>query len=173
MEFHRVFFKLRYPCSKQHRASVRFLTSSCLVDKPTIPKKSRAWAERRGATAFEVNGNSPTNQTCADRQALARGNQSPPFSQFNCLYQQTAASIAIIPRGVIIWSLINICTDYPIMSPSSNNSIIIFDWDDTICPSSFVDRAGVDNYKKLPKKVSVAVLYILIRGRNLTSFAVS
>ncbi|KAL3765155.1 hypothetical protein ACHAWO_004333 [Cyclotella atomus] len=38
------------------------------------------------------------------------------------------------------------------MSPSSNNSIIIFDWDDTICPSSFVDRAGVDNYKKLPKK---------------------
>ena len=59
------------------------------------------------------------------------------------------------------------------MSPSSNNSIIIFDWDDTICPSSFVDRAGVDNYKKLPKKVSVAVLYILIRGRNLTSFAVS
>jgi len=38
------------------------------------------------------------------------------------------------------------------MSPSRNNSIIIFDWDDTICPSSFVDRAGVDNYKKLPKR---------------------
>ncbi|KAL7488452.1 hypothetical protein ACHAW6_015447 [Cyclotella cf. meneghiniana] len=38
------------------------------------------------------------------------------------------------------------------MASSNNNSIIIFDWDDTICPSSFVDRAQVDNYKKLPKK---------------------
>lgn len=36
------------------------------------------------------------------------------------------------------------------MSPSSS-SVIIFDWDDTICPSSFVDQAQVDNYKDLPK----------------------
>ena len=47
------------------------------------------------------------------------------------------------------------------MSPSRNNSIIIFDWDDTICPSSFVDRAGVDNYKKLPKRVSLLLSILL------------
>ena len=46
------------------------------------------------------------------------------------------------------------------MSPSRNNSIIIFDWDDTICPSSFVDRAGVDNYKKLPKRVSLFLFIV-------------
>lgn len=44
------------------------------------------------------------------------------------------------------------------MSPSntSNNSsdraIIIFDWDDTILPSSFVDRVKADNLQELPQQ---------------------
>jgi len=30
------------------------------------------------------------------------------------------------------------------------NKVIIFDWDDTICPSSFVDQYKIDNFKDLP-----------------------
>mmetsp|Transcript_22410 Transcript_22410/g.21544 ORF Transcript_22410/g.21544 Transcript_22410/m.21544 type:complete len:283 (-) Transcript_22410:246-1094(-) len=30
------------------------------------------------------------------------------------------------------------------------NKVLIFDWDDTICPSSFVDRCKVESYKDLP-----------------------
>lgn len=30
------------------------------------------------------------------------------------------------------------------------NKVIIFDWDDTICPSSFVDQFGINTYKDLP-----------------------
>lgn len=37
--------------------------------------------------------------------------------------------------------------------PSSNdNAMIIFDWDDTILPSSFVDRSRADNLKELPQQ---------------------
>jgi hypothetical protein len=32
--------------------------------------------------------------------------------------------------------------------------IIIFDWDDTICPSSFVDRCNIENVSELPEHVS-------------------
>jgi len=31
--------------------------------------------------------------------------------------------------------------------------VIIFDWDDTICPSSFVDKWKIENYKELPLHV--------------------
>jgi hypothetical protein len=31
---------------------------------------------------------------------------------------------------------------------------IIFDWDDTICPSSFVDRFQVEQFDELPVRVS-------------------
>lgn len=33
---------------------------------------------------------------------------------------------------------------------SKSNKVIIFDWDDTICPSSFVDQWKIDNFKDLP-----------------------
>jgi len=36
--------------------------------------------------------------------------------------------------------------------PSNNNAMIIFDWDDTILPSSFVDRAQADNINELPQQ---------------------
>ena len=37
--------------------------------------------------------------------------------------------------------------------PSSNQSaMIIFDWDDTILPSSFVDKAQADNLNELPQQ---------------------
>ena len=35
---------------------------------------------------------------------------------------------------------------------NSDNAIIIFDWDDTILPSSFVDRANADNLSQLPQQ---------------------
>jgi hypothetical protein len=45
------------------------------------------------------------------------------------------------------------------MSPSNNchsnsgSAIIIFDWDDTILPSSFVDRAKAENLSELPQQL--------------------
>jgi len=35
-------------------------------------------------------------------------------------------------------------------SSLDKNKVIIFDWDDTICPSTFVDRGKVDKYQDLP-----------------------
>lgn len=32
--------------------------------------------------------------------------------------------------------------------------VIIFDWDDTICPSSFYDRKQMENMDELPESVS-------------------
>lgn len=39
---------------------------------------------------------------------------------------------------------------------STTDKVIIFDWDDTICPSSFVDRFQVEHVDELPAKVSAA-----------------
>jgi hypothetical protein len=36
---------------------------------------------------------------------------------------------------------------------SQTDKVIIFDWDDTICPSSFVDRFHIDHIDELPLKV--------------------
>eukprot|EP00542_Grammatophora_oceanica_P020235 CAMPEP_0194033682 /NCGR_PEP_ID=MMETSP0009_2-20130614/6270_1 /TAXON_ID=210454 /ORGANISM="Grammatophora oceanica, Strain CCMP 410" /LENGTH=280 /DNA_ID=CAMNT_0038674399 /DNA_START=122 /DNA_END=964 /DNA_ORIENTATION=+ len=33
---------------------------------------------------------------------------------------------------------------------TAGNAVLIFDWDDTICPSSFVDQWNIDNFKELP-----------------------
>jgi len=40
-------------------------------------------------------------------------------------------------------------------SSLDKNKVIIFDWDDTICPSTFVDRGKVDKYQDLPLHVSL------------------
>lgn len=40
----------------------------------------------------------------------------------------------------------------PPMMSTSNSAMIIFDWDDTILPSSFVDRARADNLRELPQQ---------------------
>lgn len=37
-----------------------------------------------------------------------------------------------------------------LLFPSSYVAVIIFDWDDTICPSSFVDQYKVESYNDLP-----------------------
>lgn len=49
--------------------------------------------------------------------------------------------------------------------------VIIFDWDDTICPSSFYDRQQMENMDALPESVScnemfLAVLADLLRREN-------
>jgi hypothetical protein len=38
---------------------------------------------------------------------------------------------------------------------------IIFDWDDTICPSSFVDRFQIEVFEDLPLRVSTVQLFLL------------
>ena len=35
---------------------------------------------------------------------------------------------------------------------SNDSAMIIFDWDDTILPSSFVDKAQADNLNELPQQ---------------------
>ena len=37
---------------------------------------------------------------------------------------------------------------------STSRTVIIFDWDDTICPSTFVDQFKVDTFSDLPLHVS-------------------
>lgn len=36
---------------------------------------------------------------------------------------------------------------------SSRHAVLIFDWDDTICPSSFVDQWKIEHFKELPLHV--------------------
>lgn len=42
---------------------------------------------------------------------------------------------------------------------------IIFDWDDTICPSSFVDRFQIEVFEDLPVRVSTVQLFLLETAR--------
>lgn len=37
---------------------------------------------------------------------------------------------------------------------ADRNAVLIFDWDDTICPSSFVDKSRVETFEDLPIHVS-------------------
>jgi len=37
--------------------------------------------------------------------------------------------------------------------------VLIFDWDDTICPSSFVDRCKVEQFDQLPVHVSQSTIW--------------
>jgi hypothetical protein len=39
------------------------------------------------------------------------------------------------------------------MDQQVEQKVIIFDWDDTICPSSFVDRCNIDHVSELPVPV--------------------
>jgi hypothetical protein len=41
-----------------------------------------------------------------------------------------------------------------IINNEGSLKVIIFDWDDTICPSSFFDRHQIENINELPAKVS-------------------
>jgi hypothetical protein len=44
--------------------------------------------------------------------------------------------------------------ELPTEAQSADDKVIIFDWDDTICPSSFVDRFRVEQVDDIPTKVS-------------------
>ena len=37
------------------------------------------------------------------------------------------------------------------------SKVLVFDWDDTICPSSFVDNYEIDHISELPLDVSQSV----------------
>lgn len=36
----------------------------------------------------------------------------------------------------------------------ASQAVLIFDWDDTICPSTFIDKFKVDSYQEFPGYVS-------------------
>ena len=39
------------------------------------------------------------------------------------------------------------------MKQSNHRAVLIFDWDDTICPSSFVDKSQIETFSDLPVHV--------------------
>ncbi|MGK3734396.1 MAG: hypothetical protein ACI8RD_004289 [Bacillariaceae sp.] len=48
----------------------------------------------------------------------------------------------------------------------SNGKVVIVDYDDTILPSTFVDRWQIENSKDLPQHVSYIIYYILFQTRT-------
>ena len=46
------------------------------------------------------------------------------------------------------------------MLHSYSSKVIIFDWDDTICPSSFVDQCKINSFQDLPLHVSQTKFHI-------------
>lgn len=44
--------------------------------------------------------------------------------------------------------------------PRDPSKVIIVDWDDTILPSTFVDRWQVENFENLPLHVSTSIIWI-------------
>jgi hypothetical protein len=40
------------------------------------------------------------------------------------------------------------------MDQSDRRAVLIFDWDDTILPSSFVDQWNIEHFEELPAHVS-------------------
>jgi hypothetical protein len=50
---------------------------------------------------------------------------------------------------------------------------IIFDWDDTICPSSFVDQFQIEVFEDLPVRVSTATPLFLLETLILRRYDVN
>lgn len=62
-------------------------------------------------------------------------------------------SVILFINWIIRLNLLHcIVTMSPSNQSNSDNAIIIFDWDDTILPSSFVDRANAENLSELPQQ---------------------
>jgi hypothetical protein len=59
------------------------------------------------------------------------------------------------------------------LTNSTPKKVIIFDWDDTICPSSFVDQHKVERFNDLPLHVSQAVIHFIVRERLPMMLSVS
>lgn len=44
---------------------------------------------------------------------------------------------------------------------NERRAVLIFDWDDTICPSSFVDQWKIEHFEDLPEQVSLEIVETL------------
>ena len=87
-----------------------------------------------------------TTLTIIAANSLINGNSRQLIAIVHNIYQQHCKIDIHISISTIIMS-----------PPTSSNaadgsSMIIFDWDDTILPSSFVDRAPGDNLNDLPEQ---------------------
>lgn len=64
-------------------------------------------------------------------------------------------TIQVIPTDIVVDTNNNTTTAIATSTTTlSANKVIIFDWDDTICPSSFVDNYQIEHIDELPKDVS-------------------
>ena len=44
--------------------------------------------------------------------------------------------------------------------------MIVFDWDDTICPSTFVDRSQIEHHSEMPKHVRPQLCLFAVLGEE-------
>jgi hypothetical protein len=72
---------------------------------------------------------------------------------FYCKLQQ--------PGHFIIASTISITMLYETLHRRQNGKVVIVDWDDTILPSTFVDRWQIENSRDLPLHVSVVICIVM------------
>ena len=52
-----------------------------------------------------------------------------------------------------------------------SNKVLVFDWDDTICPSTFVDSYQIENINELPLDVSFPSPGVICQGFRLNLLA--
>jgi hypothetical protein len=86
------------------------------------------------------------------------------------LLRSTSVSIHKIPKNihlpVTFLSLVLYSTIRPLTMGYTGDEpqkVIIFDWDDTICPSSFFDRQQMEKMDELPESVSASLYRITPR----------
>lgn len=76
-----------------------------------------------------------------------------PTGQGSLIFLLTATHITLV---VVV--CVNSCNKPPLDMKSislDRRAVLIFDWDDTICPSSFVDKSKVETFDDLPNHVRV------------------
>lgn len=72
------------------------------------------------------------------------------------IFPSSSPSLSLtIPTSPIVSSSATKAKTTPIGTTHTRGieKVIVFDWDDTICPSSFFDRSQIDNINELPVKV--------------------
>jgi hypothetical protein len=72
-----------------------------------------------------------------------------------CLFFQSQIFVALLSLHSF-WTRFDTMMKFNSFDPSR---VIIFDWDDTICPSSFVDQCNIENVSELSDKVRFSVFF--------------
>ena len=78
---------------------------------------------------------------------------------------------SLIFSVVIFWTLSHF--NNPILTHNRSGSILIFDWDDTICPSSAIDALGKDTIADYPLQLQATFLNICHKTKEIIALAKS